>query len=239
MSSEADPRRPGYRAVLFDVGGPLNTEVEHERLIDADIRAALAELGVHVGDEDYADAVDAAVHSYAWDAYQAIIWRLAGGDAAMAERAYAGFHARAHGREMPFELRPGMTGVLAWLDRRGIRLGLAANQPQRTLAILDAHGVGQYFHHREVSGTHGYHKPDPRLFLRACEDIGVAPQETIMVGDRIDNDIAPARRLGMAAVLLRTGRHVAQQPRSHAEKPHAEVRTAEELRAVLEAMLDS
>ena len=30
------------RAVLFDVGGPINTEIEHERLVDAAIRAALA-----------------------------------------------------------------------------------------------------------------------------------------------------------------------------------------------------
>ena len=29
------------RAVLFDVGGPINTEVDHERLIDEGIRAAL------------------------------------------------------------------------------------------------------------------------------------------------------------------------------------------------------
>ena len=35
-----------------------------------------------------------------------------------------------------------------------------------------------------------------------------------MVGDRIDNDIAPATTLGMRTVLFRTGRHAAQQPRS-------------------------
>ena len=44
-----------------------------------------------------------------------------------------------------------------------------------------------------------------------------------MVGDRIDNDIAPARVLGIHAVLFRTGRHRAQEPRTWEEIPDAEV----------------
>ena len=226
-----------YRAVLFDVGGPLNLEFEHERLIDADIRAAAAEHGVAVDDATYAAAVEFAVQSYAWDAHPTIIWRLASGDVALAERMYNSFSSRALARQIPFELRPGMPDILAWLHGRGLRLGLAANQPHQTLQVLDEHGVGEYFRHREVSGTHGYKKPDLRLFLRACEDIGVPPEETIMVGDRIDNDICPARHLGMCTVLFRTGRHIAQHPRNHAEVPHAEVQSADELRTVLATLL--
>jgi FMN phosphatase YigB (HAD superfamily) len=58
-----------------------------------------------------------------------------------------------------------------------------------------------------------------------------------MVGDRIDNDIAPARLLGMKAVLFRTGRHAAQQPRSWEEAPHAEVQDVSGLRDALERLL--
>jgi FMN phosphatase YigB (HAD superfamily) len=45
-----------------------------------------------------------------------------------------------------------------------------------------------------------------------------------MVGDRIDNDITPARLLGMRTVLFRTGRHIEQQARSVDEVPDVEVR---------------
>jgi putative hydrolase of the HAD superfamily len=149
---------------------------------------------------------------------------------------YAAFRDTMH--EWPaFELRDGIGDVLAWLHGRGLRLGLAANQPHATLDVLDAHGIGQYFHHREVSGTHGFRKPDVRLFLRCCEDLGVEPEQCIMVGDRIDNDIAPAITLGMRTVLFRTGRHAAQQPRSADEVPDAEVRDVPELRRALEALL--
>ena len=113
--------------------------------------------------------------------------------------------------------------MLRLLAERMLVLGLAVNEPPRAIAELERFGLGQYFRHREVSGHHGYYKPDVRLFLRACEELGVSPGECIMVGDRIDNDIVPARMLGMRAVLFRTGRHYRQQPRSWDEAPDAEV----------------
>jgi putative hydrolase of the HAD superfamily len=227
---------PAFRAVLFDVGGPINTEVEHERLIDADIVASLAAEGVVVTPDAYAEAVAWAVEHFAPDAHTAIIARLTGGDLALAERAYAAMRGRADGR-YPFELRDGISDVIAWLHGRGLLLGLAANQPATTLAVLDNLGLGRYFSHRQVSGTHGFHKPDVRLFLAACDDLGVAAEQCIMVGDRVDNDVAPARSLGMATILFRTGRHAAQQPRSWHETPNAEVRDVRGLRAALEHLL--
>jgi HAD superfamily hydrolase (TIGR01549 family) len=224
------------RAVLFDVGGPINTEVEHERLVDADIVAVLAAEGVAVDAAAYAAASARAVAHFAPDAHTALIWRLTGGDREKSERAHRAMLRLSHARNT-FQLRDGIADVVAWLSGRGLLLGLAANQPQSTLAVLDAHGLGRSFHHREVSGTHGYRKPDVRLFLRCCDDLGVAPEQCIMVGDRIDNDIAPARLLGMRTVLFRTGRHIAQQPRCAAEVPDAEVRTAPELRVALESLL--
>ncbi|MFX8844723.1 HAD family hydrolase, partial [Acinetobacter baumannii] len=76
-------------------------------------------------------------------------------------------------------------------------------------------------------------KPDTRLFLAACDGLGVPPERCLMVGDRIDNDIAPAKALGMTAIRFRGGRHVAQVPRSWTELPDAEVGSIDELRQAL------
>ena len=231
----ATDSRP-VRAVLFDVGGPIDIEVERERYIDAAImRAAMAE-GFDVTDAAYAAANDAAVASFAPDAHTAIVFTLTRGDAAAAERVYCAFRAALTSMP-PMALRPGMRELLASLASRGIALGLAANQPASAIVALDDLGIGNYFKHREVSGVHGLHKPDLRLFLRACEDLGVEPAECVMVGDRIDNDIAPARTLGMQTVLFRTGRHAAQQPRSHDEVPHATVESVAELTAALSRII--
>lgn len=229
------------RAVLFDVGGPLDTEVEHERLIDLAIREAVVNQDYPVTDQMYAAANEYAVQSFAWNAYAAIIWRLCQHDAKAAEAAYAevarGSAARAAARG-GFEPRTGVAAMLQRLHEAGLKLGLAANQPLRVLDDLDALGLGKFFSHREVSGRHGYLKPDVRLFLRACEDLGVAPEDCIMVGDRIDNDIAPARMLGMKTVLFRTGRHIGQHPRSVDEVPDYVARTVEEMEAAIRRLAE-
>jgi HAD superfamily hydrolase (TIGR01549 family) len=229
------------QAVLFDVGGPLDTEVVSERLIDEHIRAALIAEGMAVTDEEYAAANRWAVDSFAWNTYQAIIWRLAGGDVERARRAFVAVAARSDERlalRGGIELRDGIPELLAELAGRGVRLGLAANQPASIIGRLDRAGIGRFFSHREVSGIHGYRKPDVRLFLRACEALEVEPTSCVMVGDRIDNDIAPARSLGMGTILYRTGRHVHQQARTWEELPDVEVDTVARLRAALLHMLD-
>jgi HAD superfamily hydrolase (TIGR01549 family) len=208
--------------VLFDIGGPIDLEVAFERAIDADLRAALAAEGIAVDDDGYAEAERQAVASFAPNAYQAMLWSLCG-DRDRAERAWARVVAAGEGRSRPFQLRPGIDRLLADLAGRGVRLGLVANQPAAVLADLQAAGIAGVFGDLSVSGMTGLRKPDPRLFLQACTALSVEPADCIMVGDRIDNDIAPARLLGMAAIRFRTGRHAGQRPRSWLEVPDAEV----------------
>lgn len=226
------------RAVLFDIGGPLDTEVTRERLIDEHIRAACAEVGHPADGATFAEAARWAVESFAPDTYRAIIWRLCGQDAACAMRAYAVVTARAPERQI-FEPREGMLELLAHLHRRELLLGLAANAPHASIGLLDAWGAGDYFQHREVAGTHGLRKPDLRLFLRACADLGVEPGACIMVGDRVDNDVAPAKLLGMSAILFRTGRHREQQPRCWDEAPDAVVYDVAGLEYALWRLIDA
>lgn len=226
------------RAVLFDVGGPLDTEEIAERLIDRDIAAALASEGVTVSKADVDGASGAAVASFAPDAYRAMIWKLAGGDEALAVRVYRRFASQEartlRQRERGgIEWRDGIAELLRTLADDGMLLGLAANQPASVLGELEGAGLADVFVHREVSGHHGLYKPDLRLFLRACSELEVRPDECVMVGDRIDNDIAPARALGMATVLIRTGRHRTQQPRSWDEQPHI---TTHDVRGVRDAI---
>lgn len=228
----------GIRAVLFDVGGPLDTEVTYETLIDQHMLEALALARRPVTAAEFAEANRRAVESFAPNTYLAIIWTLTDGDPTLAAEVYGAVAARRGERHVAtggLELRPGIPELLRELDRMGLLLGLVANQPAAKIADLDRYGIGRYFRHREVAGHHGYSKPDVRIFLRACEDLVVAPEECIMVGDRVDNDIVPAQLLGMRTVLLRAGRHIDQQPRSPDEVPDAEVSDVSKMReAILE-----
>lgn len=226
------------RAVLFDVGGPLDLETKFEAAIDADLRSGLEREGFAVTDEAWDAAHRFAVESFSPRLYHTIVWQLTCGDQAASMRVYDSMQARADERSSLFELRPGIADVLTALQARGLKLGLVANQPLRALRSLEEAGIRHYFENDGISGVHGFRKPDVRLFLRACDDLGVQPEECIMVGDRIDNDVVPARLLGMGTVLIRTGRHRDQQPRSWEERPDFEVEDAAGILHAIEALLD-
>ena len=50
--------------------------------------------------------------------------------------------------------------------------------------------------------TAGAAKPDLKAFLAVLAKMKADPEETVMVGDSLENDILPARALGMKAILL-------------------------------------
>jgi FMN phosphatase YigB (HAD superfamily) len=54
-------------------------------------------------------------------------------------------------------------------------------------------------------------KPAAAFFRQAIRDIGLPATALAMVGDDARNDLAPARRLGMMGVLVRTGKPVAPE----------------------------
>jgi putative hydrolase of the HAD superfamily len=226
------------RAVLFDIGGPIDTEAAWEATMDRLLRAHAAEATGHpVSDAAYHQAWRHAVASHAPNAYQAVLWHLLGHDPDRAPLAWSRIAIAARAEQGPPEIRPGIAPLLHALHAQGTRLALAANQPARMLAALAAENLLHLFAVHGISEVVGLRKPDPRFFLHVADAIGRPPEECLMVGDRIDNDIAPARALGMATIRFATGRHAAQAPRTWFETPDATVRDLPALRAALAAML--
>jgi HAD superfamily hydrolase (TIGR01509 family) len=98
---------------------------------------------------------------------------------------------------------PGMAAALRGLAAEGWRMGILANQPPEVEGLLRARGLWDLFEVQAVSEVLGAAKPDPRIFTWALGRAGVEAGEALMIGDRMDNDIAPARALGMRSLLLR------------------------------------
>jgi HAD superfamily hydrolase (TIGR01509 family) len=96
---------------------------------------------------------------------------------------------------------PDTAPTLRALRARGMRIGIVSNVPQDLRPIFAAHGLADlidaYTHSFEV----GAEKPDPAIFLRACEALGTTPGETLMVGDHPVAD-AGALRAGLQFYLL-------------------------------------
>ena len=56
-----------------------------------------------------------------------------------------------------------------------------------------------------ASAEEGVAKPDRRIFDIALERSGCKPENAVMIGDRVDNDILPAKAVGMKTVLVGQG----------------------------------
>jgi HAD superfamily hydrolase (TIGR01549 family) len=107
-------------------------------------------------------------------------------------------------------LGAGVTETLTALRRRGIRTGLCSNAPYHAATLRQqlAHlGLDRLLDSATFSADAGWRKPSERIFRRALADLGAEAGATVMVGDRVDEDIAGARAAGLRTVLLRQHRH--------------------------------
>ena len=103
------------------------------------------------------------------------------------------------------ELYPETMELLKFLREKGYKLGVIANQSLGTEERMRAFGIRDFFDVVVASAELGVSKPDRRIFLEALKQAGCEPQNAIMIGDRLDNDIYPAMELGMGTVWVRQG----------------------------------
>ncbi len=109
--------------------------------------------------------------------------------------------------EVPFD---DASDTLVYLKSRGYKLGIIANQVEGTAQRLEAFEMLKYFDVLATSAELGVAKPDKLIFEKALELADCLPQNSVMVGDRLDNDIYPAKASGMKTVWIRNGLSVHQ-----------------------------
>ena len=103
---------------------------------------------------------------------------------------------------------PDVAETLDALERRGLLLAVVSNWDSQLPALLEGLGLSRRFRTISVSAIEKTGKPEPEIFLRTCARLGVAPPESLHVGDSLREDYEGARGAGLSAVLLdRDGRH--------------------------------
>ena len=99
------------------------------------------------------------------------------------------------------------------------KLGIIANQVAGTQKRIDNWGIGKYFDVVVASAEAGCEKPDLKIFNMALKQAKCSPREAVMIGDRMDNDIVPAKKLGMNTVWVRQGFAKFQSVKNELERP--------------------
>lgn len=193
------------RAITFDVGGTLIEpwpsvgqvyaevaarfgvrSIEPETLTQNFIRAWKARASFDYAQESWFGIVRETFGEHAAqlpvEFYHAVFERFVEGDA---WRIYE-------------DVRP----TLAALAGRGMKLGIISNWDARLRPLLANLDLSRHFSSIVISCEVGATKPDARLFARAVEELGVAADELLHVGDSVEMDVRGAERFGA------TGRQV-------------------------------
>jgi len=113
------------------------------------------------------------------------------------------------------------------------KIGIIANQELGTKERLEKYGILQYIDLVVASAEEGVAKPDRRIFEIALQRSDCKPSEAIMIGDRIDNDIVPAKLLGMHTIWVKQGFGQYWNIQGEDEKPDYIVNRIEEICDVL------
>ena len=99
--------------------------------------------------------------------------------------------------------RPAMLEAIRRIRARGLRVGALTNNWKREGSEDDLipHRLRSHFDAFVESRVVGLRKPDPRIYLLACRELGVPPARTAFLDD-IGGNLKPARALGMATIKV-------------------------------------
>ncbi|MGW9042985.1 HAD family hydrolase [Streptomyces lydicus] len=197
------------RAVLFDFSGTLFQiaayadriraalarpvdDATMDRLLDG-LEAGLADPAVVAAQR--ARDVSARAHRHAFTTWYASVAELAPVAGALYEQLRTPEHWVPYADAGP---------TLARLRSHGMGLGVVSDVGWDLRATFARHGLDHHFSSWVHSYEHHTEKPDPLLFHHACRELGVAPAETLMVGDHPAKD-GGAAGAGLRAYVLPAG----------------------------------
>ena len=221
----------GIKAIFMDVGGPIVDDSAIDPYWNNYLLETLPSIiGREVTLEEIEEANRQSIACYSPSTYSYTIWHFVKPDieAFWKLRKYLVQHIF-----IPFyKFRPEVLDVCRELSQK-YKLAIAANQHNPTREFLEEKGLLQYFTFKEMSESIGYSKPDLRFFMYIADKLNVPLNQCLMVGDRQDNDIVPAKKLKMKAIRFRTGLHKDQQIRLPQEMPDAEIFSMSDLPAAI------
>jgi putative hydrolase of the HAD superfamily len=87
---------------------------------------------------------------------------------------------------------PDAESTLRELRRRGVPIAVVSNIGWDLRPVFRAHGLDELVDAYLLSFEFGAQKPHPSIFQEACDRLGLAPQDVLMVGDDRRADVGAA-----------------------------------------------
>jgi putative hydrolase of the HAD superfamily len=195
------------KAVIFDIDNTLIDFMSRKRAASMAAANAMIEAGLQDAPEDLSERLftfylehgiesDDAFEEYLKQEYKAVDYRIL----ASAVNAYV--------KEKYLHLKPypGVLETLRELKRQGYKLGVVSDGVRLKARMrLNEAGLDGYFDAVVTYEDTGKQKPAREPFLRICDELGVNPEECLMVGDWPERDVQGGRLAGMKTCLAKYG----------------------------------
>lgn len=99
-------------------------------------------------------------------------------------------------------LKEGVKEILDYLTQKGYIIGLASSTGKKSvMENLDQTGLTHYFKAVVTGDMVKHSKPEPDIYLKACEELGVTPVNAVAIEDSL-NGIRASYRAGMKPVMI-------------------------------------
>jgi HAD superfamily hydrolase (TIGR01549 family) len=211
------------RWLFFDLGNTLISEEAATKARMQQLAGYLEKHGRRCSVEDVRYALQQASAEFAPRLITAAIAKMSG-DPALRQSVMAD-------TRYPRELEAPYNGAeetLRTLSSR-YRIGVIANQSAGAEGRLRNWGLMPFVSICLASAELGLEKPDPAIFRLALSNAKCTPAEAVMIGDRIDNDIRPARLQGWRTIRILQGFARFQSPRDELDEADATVAKLQDL----------
>jgi putative hydrolase of the HAD superfamily len=192
---------PAYRAVLFDFFNTLTRPVHRGRRHDivADLLGCAPEVLIDVLDRSFYLRASGALG----DAEATLRWVCARAGVRPSDTELrAALTMRLDAVRADTRLRTEAVPVLQSLRQLGVATGLVSDCTHELPAFLPQLPVAALLDTQVFSVQLGCCKPDPPIYLAACDQLGVAPQDCLYVGDGGSRELTGAASAGLSAVRL-------------------------------------
>jgi HAD superfamily hydrolase (TIGR01549 family) len=226
------------RWLFIDIGGPIINDDRAVLCVFDKLKEILVGRGATFTDSDFAAAQVAVLRSFGVSITSSMLQCLTGTTEGEAEiRAELARELSRIGYDAFKALNPLRRRVKETLEAlsKQYKLATLSNNASRIREVLRDYRVDRYFSVIGISESVGYAKPDPRFFQYVLDEARCRSDEVMMVGDRLDIDIVPARAFGMYTAWVRTGLFGTEgpEPASDIETPDVTVASLRHLADIL------
>ena len=185
-------------AVTFDIGGVIYSDDVFKRAIFI----ALNKLSAGVKQSDFDQVYNAHLKSQSGSLRSKLCEKFLG---SLEKKSELMQIATDNWIFTPSDLYQDAKACVTALKETGAKIGIVANQPATSVNSLKSDHLFELIDFLGISAIVGIEKPDIKIFELAIKELAVDPTKAIHIGNRIDTDVIPAKKLGMKTVWVRRG----------------------------------